>query len=177
MKEKLCYAIELLKDKDYSSDQKGLLAYSSIILDNEYHDKRIYDIISKILFDFNLPFNDDSLGQTIYNYNLLSDNPKLTIKKINICTQYRNLIRIQSTLLHELRTSLNNSLIDIGNDEIYSRMGLRQEIYNKNKKTYIKIGNNIDEVYNTYITDINMTKLLALKKNNQSHYLKLLKNP
>ena len=43
-------------------------------------------------------------------------------------------------------------------------MGLRQEIYNKNKKTYIKIGNNIDEVYNTYITDINMTKLLALKK-------------
>lgn len=177
MKEKLCYAIELLKDKDYSSDQKRLLAYSSIILDNEYHDKRIYDIISKILFDFNLPFNDDSLGQTIYNYNLLSDNPKLTIKKINICTQYRNLIRIQSTLLHELRTSLNNSLIDIGNDEIYSRMGLRQEIYNKNKKTYIKIGNNIDEVYNTYITDMNMTKLLALKKNNQSHYLKLLKNP
>ena len=56
-------------------------------------------------------------------------------------------------------------------------MGLRQEIYNKNKKTYIKIGNNIDEVYNTYITDINMTKLLALKKHNQSHYLKLLKNP
>ena len=110
MKEKLCYAIELLKDKDYSSDQKRLLAYSSIILDNEYHDKRIYDIISKILFDFNLPFNDDSLGQTIYNYNLLFDNPKLTIKKINICTQYRNLIRIQSTLLHELRhvvTSLN----------------------------------------------------------------------
>lgn len=177
MKEKLCYAKELLKDKDYSSDQKRLLAYSSIILDNEYHDKRIYDIISKILFDFNLPFNDDSMGQTIYNYNLSSDNPKLTIKKINICTQYRNLIRIQSTLLHELRTSLNNSLIDIGNDEIYSRMGLRQEIYNKNKKTYIKIGNNIDEVYNTYITDMNMTKLLALKKNNQSHYLKLLKNP
>ena len=177
MKEKLCYAIELLKDKDYSSAQKRLLAYSSIILDNEYHDKRIYDIISKILFDFNLPFNDDSLGQTIYNYNLLSDNPKLTIKKINICTQYRNLIRIQSTLLHELRTSLNNSLINLGNDEIYSRMGLRQEIYNKNKKTYIKIGNNIDEVYNTYITDINMTKLLALKKHNQSHYLKLLKNP
>ena len=35
MKEKLCYAIELLKDKDYSSDQKRLLAYSSIILDNE----------------------------------------------------------------------------------------------------------------------------------------------
>ena len=156
MKEKLCYAIELLKDKDYSSDQKRLLAYSSIILDNEYHDKKIYDIISKIFFDFNLPFNDDSLGQTIYNYNLLSDNPKLTIKKINICTQYRNLIRIQSTLLHELRhvvTSLNNSLID------YSRMGLRQEIYNKNKKTYIKIGNNIDEVYNTYIIDMNMTKL------------------
>lgn len=63
---------------------------------------------------------------TIYNYNLSSDNPKLTIKKINICTQYRNLIRIQSTLLHELRhvvTSLNNSLIDLGNDEIYSRMG------------------------------------------------------
>ena len=56
-------------------------------------------------------------------------------------------------------------------------MGLRQEIYNKNKKTYIKIGNNIDEVYNTYITDINMTKLLALKKHNQSHFLKLLKNP
>ena len=102
------------------------------------------------------------MGQTIYNYNLLSDNPKLTIKKINICTQYRNLIRIQSTLLHELRhvvTSLNNSLIDLGNDEIYSRMGLRQEIYNKNKKTYIKIGNNIDEVYNTYIIDMNMTKL------------------
>ena len=43
-------------------------------------------------------------------------------------------------------------------------MRLRQEIYNKNKKTYIKIGNNIDEVYNTYITDMNMTKLLALKK-------------
>ena len=43
-------------------------------------------------------------------------------------------------------------------------MGLRQEIYNKNKKPYIKIGNNIDEVYNTYITDMNMTKLLALKK-------------
>ena len=61
MKEKLCYAIELLKDKDYSSDQKRLLAYSSIILDNEYHDKRIYDIISKIFFDFNLPFNHDSL--------------------------------------------------------------------------------------------------------------------
>lgn len=56
-------------------------------------------------------------------------------------------------------------------------MGLRQEIYNKNKKTYIKIGNNIDEVYNTYITDMNMTKLLALKKHNQSHFLKLLKNP
>ena len=54
-------------------------------------------------------------------------------------------------------------------------MGLRQEIYNKNKKTYIKIGNNIDEVYNTYITDMNMTKLLALKKHNHSHYLKLLK--
>ena len=43
-------------------------------------------------------------------------------------------------------------------------MGLRQEIYNKNKKTYNKIVNNIDEDYNTYITDMNMTKLLELKK-------------
>ena len=57
MKEKLCYAIELLKGKDYSSNQKRLLAYSSIILDNEYHDKRIYNIISKILFDLKLQFN------------------------------------------------------------------------------------------------------------------------
>ena len=180
MKEKLCYIKELLKDKDYSNDQKRLLAYSSIILDNEYHDERIYNIIDKVLFDFSLPFNDDSLGQTIYNYNLLSDNPKLTIKKVNICTQYRNLIRIQSTLLHELRhivTCLNDSMIDLGNGEIYSRMGLRQEIFNTKKNTSIRIGNNIDEVYNTYITDMNMTKLLALKKHTQSHYLNRLKNP
>ena len=92
--------------------------------------------------------------------------------------KYRELIRIQATLLHELRHAVISTKNNVKktNNNLYSfRRGLcKISLYNKR---IINIyGNYLDEIYNTHLTNMNMTELLLLKKNIQSDYLNSLIN-
>ena len=167
-----------LDKKNYTEEQINMIVFSLLVLSEEFKDNKIIKIVNKIQLDFNNVKSKNTTGEIEFDYKFSKDNLTVFPKKIYIDFKYRELIRIQATLLHELRhavISTKNNVKKI-NTNLYSfRRGLcKISLYNKR---IINIyGNYLDEIYNTHLTNMNMTELLLLKKNIQSDYLNSLIN-
>ena len=167
-----------LDKKNYTEEQINMIVFSLLVLSEEFKDNKIIKIVNKIQLDFNNVKSKNTTGEIEFDYKFSKDNLTVFPKKIYIDYKYRELIRIQATLLHELRhamISIKNN-VKKTNKNIYSfRRGLcKISLYNK--RIINVYGNNLDEIYNTHLTNMNMTELLLLKKSIQSDYLNSLIN-
>lgn len=167
-----------LDKKNYTEEQINMIIFSLLVLSEEFKDNKIIKIVNKIQFDFNNVKSKNTTGEIEFDYKFSKDNLTVFPKKIYIDYKYRELIRIQATLLHELRHAMISTKNNVKktNNNLYSfRRGLcKISLYNKR---IINIyGNYLDEIYNTHLTNMNMTELLLLKKNIQSDYLNSLIN-
>lgn len=167
-----------LDKKNYTEEQINMIVFSLLVLSEEFKDNKIIKIVNKIQLDFNNVKSKNTTGEIEFDYKFSKDNLTVFPKKIYIDFKYRELIRIQATLLHELRhavISTKNNVKKINNNLYSFRRGLcKISLYNKR---IINIyGNYLDEIYNTHLTNMNMTELLLLKKNIQSDYLNSLIN-
>lgn len=167
-----------LDKKNYTEEQINMIVFSLLVLSEEFKDNKIIKIVNKIQLDFNNVKSKNTTGEIEFDYKFSKDNLTVFPKKIYIDFKYRELIRIQATLLHELRhavISTKNNVKKINNNIYSFRRGLcKISLYNKR---IINIyGNYLDEIYNTHLTNMNMTELLLLKKNIQSDYLNSLIN-
>ena len=167
-----------LDKKNYTEEQINMIVFSLLVLSEEFKDNKIIKIVNKIELDFNNVKSKNTTGEIEFDYKFSKDNLTVFPKKIYIDFKYRELIRIQATLLHELRhavISTKNNVKKINNNIYSFRRGLcKISLYNKR---IINIyGNYLDEIYNTHLTNMNMTELLLLKKNVQSDYLNSLIN-
>ena len=167
-----------LDKKNYTEEQINMIVFSLLVLREEFKDNKIIKIVNKIQLDFNNVKSKNTTGEIEFDYKFSKDNLTVFPKKIYIDFKYRELIRIQATLLHELRhamISIKNNVKKTNNNLYSFRRGLcKISLYNKR---IINIyGNYLDEIYNTHLTNMNMTELLLLKKNIQSDYLNSLIN-
>ena len=167
-----------LDKKNYTEEQINMIVFSLLVLSEEFKDNKIIKIVNKIQLDFNNVKSKNTTGEIEFDYKFSKDNLTVFPKKIYIDFKYRELIRIQATLLHELRHAVISTKNNVKktNNNLYSfRRGLcKISLYNKR---IINIyGNYLDEIYNTHLTNMNMTELLLLKKNIQSDYLNSLIN-
>ena len=167
-----------LDKKNYTEEQINMIIFALLVLSEEFKDNKIIKIVNKIQLDFNNVKSKNTTGEIEFDYKFSKDNLTVFPKKIYIYFKYRELIRIQATLLHELRhvvISTKNNVKKTNNNLYSFRRGLcKISLYNKR---IINIyGNYLDEIYNTHLTNMNMTELLLLKKNIQSDYLNFLIN-
>ena len=167
-----------LDKKNYTEEQINMIIFSLLVLSEEFKDNKIIKIVNKIQLDFNNVKSKNTTGEIEFDYKFSKDNLTVFPKKIYIDYKYRELIRIQATLLHELRHAVISTKNNVKktNNNLYSfRRGLcKISLYNKR---IINIyGNYLDEIYNTHLTNMNMTELLLLKKNIHSDYLNSLIN-
>ena len=167
-----------LDKKNYTEEQINMIVFSLLVLSEEFKDNKIIKIVNKIQLDFNNVKSKNTTGEIEFDYKFSKDNLTVFPKKIYIDFKYRELIRIQATLLHELRHAVISTKNNVKktNNNLYSfRRGLcKISLYNKR---IINIyGNYLDEIYNTHLTNMNMTELLLLKKNIHSDYLNSLIN-
>lgn len=167
-----------LDKMNYTEEQINMIVFSLLVLSEEFKDNKIIKIVNKIQLDFNNVKSKNTTGEIEFDYKFSKDNLTVFPKKIYIDSKYRKLIRIQATLLHELRhamISIKNNVKKTNNNLYSFRRGLcKISLYNKR---IINIyGNYLDEIYNTHLTNMNMTELLLLKKNIHSDYLNSLIN-
>lgn len=167
-----------LDKKNYTEEQINMIVFALLTLNEEFKDNKIIKIINKMEIDFNNVKTKNTTGEIEYDYKFSKDNLTVLPKKIYIDSKYRETIRIQATLLHELRhamISIKNNVKKTNNNLYSFRRGLcKISLYNK--RIINVYGNYLDEIYNTHLTNMNMTELLLLKKNIQSDYLNSLIN-
>ena len=167
-----------LDKKNYTEEQINMIVFSLLVLSEEFKDNKIIKIVNKIQLDFNNVKSKNTTGEIEFDYKFSKDNLIDFHKIVYIDSKYREVIRIQATLLHEVRRAVISTKNNVKktNNNLYSfRRGLcKISLYNKR---IINIyGNYLDEIYNTHLTNMNMTELLLLKKNIQSDYLNSLIN-
>ncbi len=167
-----------LDKKNYTEEQINMIIFALLVLSEEFKDNKIIKIVNKLQLDFNNVKSKNTTGEIEFDYKFSKNNLTVFPKKIYIDSKYRELIRVQATLLHELRhamISIKNNVQKINNNFYSFRRGLcKISLYNKG---IINVyGNYLDEIYNTHLTNMNMTELLLLKKSIQSDYLNSLIN-